>query len=299
MRAFLFPGQGAQTPAMGAPWQGTSWWSVVEEASDATGRDVGRLLLEADATTLTATENAQLACLTLSLVVLAAAAEAGHQPDVTAGHSLGEYTALVGAGILDVAGAARLVDARGAAMAGAIAAQPGSMAAVLGLDAEAVYAACEGVEGAWVANDNAPGQIVIAGTPAGLEAAAANAKTAGGKVKALAVAGAFHTPLMAPAQAPLDAALAAASFQSGAVAVVANVDGVEHAGGEDWGRLLSAQLCSPVRWRPGLGRLVELGVTTFVELGPGAALTGMVKRTVPDARRFTVNAPADLAALGG
>jgi [acyl-carrier-protein] S-malonyltransferase len=297
MRAFLFPGQGAQAPGMGAPWRGTEWWSVVEEVSDATGRDVGHLLLDADAEVLTATENAQLACLTSSLTVLAAVRDAGFGPDLAAGHSLGEYSALVGAGILDVAGAARLVDARGAAMAAAIGVSPGSMAAVLGLGAEAVHDACAGVEGAWVANDNAPGQVVVAGTPAGLEAAAARAKAAGGKVRPLAVAGAFHTPLMAPAQPALDAALASAGFAPGAVRVVANVDAAEHGGDDGWAELLSAQLCSPVQWRLGLVRLGQLGATSFVELGPGAALTGMVKRTVPDGARFTVNTPADVDKL--
>jgi len=175
---------------------------------------------------------------------------------------------------------------------------PGTMSAVLGLDPDGVAAACAGVDGAWVANDNAPGQIVIAGTKAGVEEAAARAREAGAKrVIPLAVGGAFHTPLMRPAQADLDRALASATLRDATLPCVANVDGEIHTSGAEWRRLLSSQLTSPVRWRPSLLRLGQLGVTTFVELGPGTELSGMVKRTVPDAVRVNVAAPDGLAAL--
>jgi [acyl-carrier-protein] S-malonyltransferase len=159
-----------------------------------------------------------------------------------------------------------------------------------------VAAACEGVDGAWPANDNAPGQVVVAGTRDGVEAAGAAALAAGAKrVMPLAVGGAFHSPLMAPAQEQLDRALEAASFNTAACDVVTNVDAAPHRDG--WPSLLSRQLVSPVRWRQSLVALAGLGVTHFLELGPGSELSGMVKRTVADARRANVATPADLERL--
>ena len=283
-------------------WQSGRSWSVVESLSKVTGRDIGRLLTTADADELKRTSNAQLATFTLSLVILDAArsalTEAGLEPIGVAGHSLGEYTALVAAGVLQPEGAATLVAERGAAMEAAAVANPGTMAAVLGLDPGGVEEACAGVVGAWVANDNAPGQVVIAGTGPGVEQASANARDRGAKrVMPLAVSGAFHTPLMAPAQDRLDAALAATEFSDAAVDCVANVDSGCHREAGVWPQLLSAQLCSPVRWRPTLLRLHERGATTFVELGPGTELSGMVKRTVAGAVRVNVAAPDDLGKL--
>ncbi|MHB1534754.1 MAG: ACP S-malonyltransferase, partial [Acidimicrobiales bacterium] len=219
------------------------------------------------------------------------------RPSAVAGHSLGEYSALVAAGAITVADGARLVAARGAAMQAAAEARPGTMAAVLGLDLAPVREVCAGIEGAWVANDNAPGQVVVAGTPNGVETAGAAATDAGAKrVLRLAVGGAFHTPLMAPAQAPLERALRRTSFAGTAVAVVANVDAAVHRDG--WESPLSAQLCSPVRWREDLLVLAARGITHFLELGPGAELSGMVKRTVEGAVRAHVATPADLDGLG-
>jgi [acyl-carrier-protein] S-malonyltransferase len=149
-----------------------------------------------------------------------------------------------------------------------------------------------------VANDNAPGQVVIAGTEEGVDAAGAAARGLGAKrVIPLAVSGAFHTPLMQPAQPALDAALEAVDYRDGDIACVANVDADAHSDAGQWRALLSAQLTSPVRWRESQGRLAELGVTTFVELGPGTELSGMVKRTVPGATRANVATPDNLAAV--
>ncbi len=284
---------------MGSTWQDTASWELVDRLSGATGRDIGRLLVEADADELKVTGNAQLATFTLSLVILdALQAAAGPRPVAVAGHSLGEYTALVAAGVLDPSEGARLVAARGDAMQLAAAAQPGTMAAVLGLDPDRVAAACAGVEGAWVANDNAPGQIVIAGTAAGVEQAGAQARQMGAKrVMPLAVGGAFHTPLMGSAQEALDEALASATFRDASFACVANVDADRHSAATEWPPLLSSQLASPVRWRQSLVRLGELGVTTFCELGPGKELSGMVKRTVADAVRANVAVPDDVAGM--
>ncbi len=298
MYALIFPGQGSQRPGMGRPWVDTPSWAVVEQLGGQTGRDIAHLLTDAGGDELKVTSNAQLATFTLSLAILEATRPVlSDGVTAVAGHSLGEYTALVAAGALSPADAAQLVDARGQAMLAAAEACPGTMAAVLGLEPEGVAGACADVEGAWVANDNAPGQIVIAGTGPGVEQASANARARGAKrVVPLAVGGAFHTPLMAPAQDRLDAALAAAVFARPVVTCVANVDAETHDAG--WSGLLSRQLSSQVRWRESLLRLAGLGVTTFVELGPGTELSGMVKRTVADAIRAHVAVPDDLSELG-
>ena len=284
---------------MGVPWTGHPAWTVVEKISEATGRDVGSLLTDADAETLRATHNAQLAAFALSLVTLYAARSSGLEyvpVAAVAGHSLGEYTALVAAEAIPADAGARLVAARGEAMQEAADAAPGTMAAVLGLDADLVRQACDGVDGAWPANDNAPGQIVIAGTAAGVEAAGEAAKELGAKrVMPLPVGGAFHSPLMAPAQTGLDAALADAHFHDAVVDVVANVDASAHRNG--FADLLSRQLVSPVRWRETMVTLGAGGITHFLELGPGTELSGMVKRTVDGAVRANVATPEDLDGL--
>jgi [acyl-carrier-protein] S-malonyltransferase len=301
MLAVLFPGQGSQRPQMGVPWRDHKSWSVVEGLSEASGRDVGGLLVDADAETLKATRNAQLAAFALSLVVLDAAGSNGLDiatVGATAGHSLGEYTALVAAGALDPASGAVLVAARGDAMQVAADSAPGTMAAVLGLDPALVAEACDGVEGAWPANDNAPGQVVIAGTAEGVAAAGEAAARLGAKrVMPLPVGGAFHSPLMGAAQQGLDEALRGAAFQKALTDVVANVDAAVHRDG--WADLLSRQLVSPVRWRESLLRLQALGVTHYLELGPGSELSGMVKRTVEGSIRSNVATPDDLAGISG
>lgn len=296
MDALVFPGQGSQKPGMGSPWLPTPSWSAVTLVSDVLGRDVGALLTDADAATLQATRNAQVAAFALGLVILDAARAAGLTWAAAAGHSLGEYTALVAAGALAVEEAARLVGERAEAMQEATEAAPGTMAAVLGLGEDDVQASCDDAAGeAWIANDNAPGQIVVAGTRTGVDAAAAAAKERGAKVMALAVGGAFHTPLMNRAQSRVDAALERATFTD-SLAVVANVDALPHRAAGDWPALLSAQLCRPVRWREGVLRLRDLGVTRIVELGPGGVLTGMVKRIAPELDRLSLATPDDVAA---
>ena len=218
MIAFTFPGQGSQRPGAGAAWLDHPAWRIVEAATAATGRDVARLLLDADAEELRATDNAQLSTYVASLLVLDAVRRGGLEASHLAGHSLGEYTALTAAGVLTIEDGARLVAERGAAMLDASRSQPGTMAAVLGADDDAVEAACAEVRAggldAWVANYNAPGQVVVAGSAEGLEAAGSAAKARGAKrTMPVAVSGAFHTPYMAPAQDRLDRALAAASLR--------------------------------------------------------------------------------------
>ena len=284
---------------MGAPWVGTPSWAVVDRLSAVLGRDLSELLISADATTLQETRNAQVATFALSLVALDRMRAGGQHADAVGGHSLGEYTALVAAAALDEEEGMRLVGERGEAMQAASDANPGTMAAILGLESDSVAEACAEVEGAWVANDNAPGQIVIAGTNEGVAAAGDVAKQRGAtRVMPLAVGGAFHSPLMAPAQTTLDAALAKAPFRSPLVPVVANVDAEAYTDAE-WRARLASQLCQPVRWRQSLSRLAELGATEFVEIGPGEALTGMVKRTLPTALRHAAGTPEQVDDLLG
>lgn len=299
MLAFTFPGQGSQRPGMGRAWLEHPSWEVVEEASAVAGRDVARLLLDADQEELTLTANAQLATFVVSLVVLDAIERVGIEPTLCAGHSLGEYTALAASGALGFEDGVRLVVERGQAMHDAAEECPGTMAAVMGGDDDAVEAACHRAEGeVWVANYNAPGQVVIAGTAEAVTRAGVIAKELGArKVVAFPVAGAFHTALMAPARAWLRKALSDTAFTASEIPVVANVDGRAHSAAEDWPGLLSAQLCSPVRWRQSLETLAAMGATRLVEVGPGVVLTGLARRTLPDALASAVATPDDLDAL--
>jgi [acyl-carrier-protein] S-malonyltransferase len=299
MLAFTFPGQGSQQPGMGAPWVDHPAWEVVTRASQASGRDVAHLLLDADAEELKRTENAQLSTYVLSLVVHEAVRALGVRCAVAAGHSLGEYSALTAVGALSVEDGVRLVTERAAAMQAAADARPGTMAAVLGADDETVAAACALVEGdVWVANSNAAGQVVISGDADAIAAAGVAAKELGArKVMPLPVGGAFHTPFMAPAAERLRDALAAATFADATVPVVANVDALAHQHADQWADLLHRQLTAPVRWRESVEKMVADGVTVFVELGPGSVLTGMAKRGAPDATAKAIGEPSDLEAV--
>ncbi|HEV2368693.1 MAG TPA: ACP S-malonyltransferase, partial [Acidimicrobiales bacterium] len=277
MLIFIFPGQGSQRPGMGSAWVDHPSWELVADATEAAGRDVARLLLAAEKDELTQTRNAQLATFTLSLVVLDAVERLGLEPAVCAGHSLGEYSALVASGAISFEDGVRLVSERGEAMQSAAEESPGTMAAVLGLDDDDVEAACLRAEtSAWVANYNAPGQVVIAGSTDGVAAASTVAKEMGAKrAMALPVGGAFHTPLMEPARPRLRKALAEVTFHPLEVPVVANVDARIHDRAADWPSLLSAQLCSPVRWRQTVDSLAQTATSApaFVEVGPGGVLT--------------------------
>ena len=299
MLAFTFPGQGSQRPGMGRPWAGHDSWELVADASEVAGRDVGRLLLDADAEELKDTRNAQLTTFVSSLMVLDAVERLGIEPSFCAGHSLGEYTALTATGALSFEDGIRLVVERADAMHEAGSANPGTMAAVLGLDDDQVEVACRLADmDVWVANFNAPGQVVIAGSPDGVEKAGTHAKELGAKrVMALQVSGAFHTPFMTAARDRLRAAIASASPRDTEVPVVSNVDALAHDKGEEWSSLLSAQLSSPVRWKHCLLSLADAGVTGFVELGPGGVLTGMAKRTLENARTISVATPDELDKL--
>jgi len=297
--AFTFPGQGSQKPGMGVEWVDHESWELVEEASQACGRDVAQLLLNADAEELKQTRNSQLTTFVLSMVVLDAVERTGVAPNLAAGHSLGEYSALCASGALSFEDAVRLVAERGEAMQIAADEQDGTMAAVLGLDDDLVVSACARVDGdVWVANYNAPGQVVIAGDPSAVEEAGEKAKELGAKrAMGLPVGGAFHTPFMAPARDRLRKALSEIEVRAPAIPIVANVDAAARQEAEEWPQLLASQLCSPVQWRQSLYALDELGCLTFVELGPGTVLTGMAKRTLKDINTMSVATPEDVDTL--
>ena len=298
MIVFTFPGQGSQKPGMGDAWRDHPSWELVAEASSVLDRDLEHLLLHTEAEELTRTDNAQLSTFLTSLIVLDAVERLGVEPAAAAGHSLGEYTALVASGALAFDEGLALVAERGAAMLEATTSRVGTMAAVLGLDDDDVEVACARVDGdVWVANYNAPGQVVIAGDPDALARASEIAKENGAKkVMSMAVSGAFHTPFMAPARDRLRSAINAADLREADLPVYANVDARAHTGTE-WTDLLNAQLCSPVRWRQTLANLGDAGATVFVELGPGNVLTGMAKRTVADVKTLSVSTPDDLDKL--
>jgi [acyl-carrier-protein] S-malonyltransferase len=299
MIAFTFPGQGSQRPGMGQAWANHESWELVDDASAVAGRDLSHLLLHADADELKLPRNTQLATFLLSMVVLDAVERTGLEPAVAAGHSLGEYTALTATGSLSFDDGVRIVAERGEAMQLAADDNPGTMFALLGIEDEAADAACRRADGdVWVANYNAPGQVVIAGEAEALARAAAIAKELGAKrAMALPVGGAFHTPYMAPARDRLRKALAEADLHNLEVPVVANIDARPHTQADEWSSLLSAQLVSPVRWRQSVRWMADQGVHTFLELGPGGVLTGMAKRIVPEARAISVAEPNDVDAL--
>jgi [acyl-carrier-protein] S-malonyltransferase len=304
--AFIFPGQGFQRPEMGRPWLDHPSWDVVQDASDVAGRDIESLLLDAGTEELAETRNAQLATFVMGLVVLDAVERLGIEPTACAGHSLGEYTALVAAGAIGFEDAVRLVAERGEAMQEAADENPGIMLALFGIDDELARIACRRADGdVWLANSNAPGECVIAGRPAEAHRAAEVARELGAThVTEVAVSGAFHTPLMAPAQPRLRKALETTTFFSLAVPVVANVDALPHPEVGEWRTLMSAQLRSPVRWRQSAQSLAAVmrsgewdGDDLFCELGPGGQLSAMVKATVPEATNVVVSVPDDLDVL--
>lgn len=294
--AYLFPGQGSQVVGMGrALFEASpSCRARFAEAERLTGAPLATLCFEGPIEALTETRHAQLALLTVGCALAEALAEAGHAPAFAAGHSLGEYPALVAAGALDFADAVKLVDARGRLMAEA---RTGTMAAVLGLGAEALREAAAGIPDVWVANDNAPEQAVLSGAPEGVARAGAAAKAAGAKrVLPLAVSGAFHSPLMAEAARAFEHALAGVSFRAPRAAVYSDASARPYADAAEVGPGLGAQLTAPVRFREILEALAEARPTAFLELGPGKVLTNLARRQAPGIPAFAIDGPAALEA---
>ncbi|WP_394430799.1 ACP S-malonyltransferase [Streptomyces sp. SGAir0957] len=295
--AVLFPGQGVQRPGMGEPWRDTESWELVETVARASGFDVAELLLTAGQEALSRTDHAQISVFTASL--LAWSEFRGHEPGArvaaVAGHSLGEYTALVAAGVLSVADGAWLVGERGRAMAEAARRHPGAMAAVMGGTVEEVTALVDAFrqEGAdlWVANHNSPQQTVIAGSRTAIDAAARRAAESGLRLSVLPVTAACHSPYMESASAALRRALQVTHFAAGVLPVVANVDARAHYGGSQWQELSTRQLVGRVRWAESLTTLhEELDCTAFLDIGPGGTLAGLARRSLRDvpAHKFTV-----------
>jgi [acyl-carrier-protein] S-malonyltransferase len=283
---------------MGRAWTDHPSWEVVGEAGALAGRDVEHLLTDASDDELRNTANAQLATFVLSLVVLDAIERVGLQPTVCAGHSLGEYSALAASGAMTFEDGVRLVAERGEAMSDASEENPGTMAAVLGLDDDRAESACSGLEGVWIANYNAPGQVVVAGTSEAVADASEAARKLGAKkVTQLNVAGAFHTPLMEPASRRLRKALSSTRFLLPEVPVVANLDARAHRGAGEWRSLLAGQLTSPVRWRQSMQTLGSLGTTCVVEVGPGGVLASLAKRALPGVTSLAVATPDDIDLL--
>ena len=292
--ALVFPGQGSQRPGMGASWVGRPEWELVASASAALDVDIAHLLLTAGAEELRPTANAQLATLVVSLMALAGVQDRV-QVDIVAGHSLGEYTALVAAGALGPLEAVRLVSERAAAMQAACDRSPGTMAAVLGAAKDIVDEACERTTDVWPANYNGPQHVVISGTASGVAAASTLARELGARrVLPLAVGGAFHTPLMEAAADRLRGALQVAPFRATAIPVVSNVDAREHDDG--WADRLQAQLLLPVQWEGTMQAFRTRGVDMVIECGPGGVLTALGRR-VDGLTAMALTGPADLEAL--
>jgi [acyl-carrier-protein] S-malonyltransferase len=281
---------------MGRPWRATAAWTVVERAEAALDQPLAHLLLDAPDTALERTLEAQLAVFLQSLMAWEAFASALDElPVAFAGHSLGQLTALVAAGVLSLDDGVRLVAARAAATQKAADRSPGRMAALVGADLEQAEAACADVARAWVANDNAPGQVVIGGTPSAVETASGRARELGvRRIIPLNVGGAFHTPLFDDAAAELGPVLAATPFAPAQAPVVSNVDAEPHTDPADWPDQLARHLVTPVRWRLSLLTLARLGADSLVEVGPGNVLAGLARRTLPGVPVRNVARPDDV-----
>jgi [acyl-carrier-protein] S-malonyltransferase len=305
MRAFVFPGQGAQAIGMGRDLAQTypAAAAVFAEVDAALGEPLSALVWEGDAATLTLTENAQPALMATSMAVMAALAAEGvtvADAGFVAGHSLGEYSALCAAGVLELTDAARLLRLRGRAMQAAVPVGVGAMAALLGLDHEQaaeVAAEAAGDQVCQAANDNDPAQVVVSGHREAVERAVAIARARGAKrAILLPVSAPFHCALMQPAAEAMAAALAGVPLSAPRVPLVANVTASPVTDPETIRSLLVAQVTGAVRWRESVAAMAAAGVTDFWEIGAGRALSGMIRRIARDAATRSIATPAEVAA---
>ena len=308
MRAFIFPGQGSQAVGMGkaiaeafAPAR-----EAFEEVDDALGRNLSRLMWEGPDSELTLTENTQPAVMAVSMAIIRvlqreAGLDLARHARLVAGHSLGEYSALCAAGAFTLPDTARLVRLRGVAMQAASPVGVGAMSALIGIDIDVAEAAVKEASDTGVvvvANDNAPGQIVISGETAAVDKAGEIAKTKGARrVIPLAVSTANHSPLLRPAGERMREALAEIVIRPPAVPVVANVTAAEVSEPDTIRRLLAEQVTSRVRWRESVAAFRGLGCTSTVEVGGNKVLTGMVKRIDKELQTISLDSPADIEAF--
>lgn len=294
--AFLFPGQGSQTVGMGKTLAelDETVQSVFEKADERLNFSLSKLIFEGPQEELTLTTNAQPALLTTSIAVLEYFKQSGIQPDYVAGHSLGEYTALVAAGAFSFEDGVYAVRKRGEFMEEAVPNGEGSMAAILGLDREKLAAVTSEItsEGHSVqlANLNCPGQIVISGTKKGVELASVKAKEAGAKrAMPLVVSGPFHSELMKPAAEKFKGILDEIPVNNAKIPVIANVSATEMTSSSEIKSRLIEQLYSPVLWEDSIQKMISIGVDTFIEIGPGKVLSGLVKKIDKTVRIYAVS----------
>lgn len=283
--AFVFPGQGSQSVGMGQElaneYKEVS--TIIEKADEKLGYSLSSLMFEGPQEELTLTYNAQPALLTTSIAILQKLTEVGIKADYVAGHSLGEYSALVAANAISFEDAVHTVHLRGKFMEEAVPAGIGTMAAVLGLDEASLKEVTDSVTSeiapVQLANLNCPGQIVISGSAEGVKVASERAKEKGAKrVIPLVVSGPFHSSLMKPAAEKLASALFSINIQDASTPIIANVNAKEMRLGSEMSEKLVEQLYSPVRWEQSVERMLELGVDTFIEVGPGKVLSGLIKK---------------------
>jgi [acyl-carrier-protein] S-malonyltransferase len=305
--AFVFPGQGSQSPGMGKELAEKFAVArrVFEEADDALGFAISRLCFDGPAEDLQLTENTQPAILTVSVAAFRAMQEAGiDAPAFVAGHSLGEYSALVAAGALSLTDAVRTVRARGRYMQEAVPVGTGAMAAAIGGDLEAIERICaearaQVIEGqvCSIANINAPNQVVIAGNTEAVDRAVELLSGVARKVVKLKVSAPFHCALMKPAQDRLAADLERLSFSEPAMPVVTNVDARATTAPDELRDALVRQVSAPVRWVESMQLLIDKGVDTFVEAGPGKVLSGLMRQISRDVKMLNVEDAASLQQL--
>ena len=289
----LFPGQGSLSAGAGTPWRSSQHWNVVERVSDVSNVDVAALLTSANGDELIRTDRAQLATFALSLVGYHELLDRGLRPRYLVGHSLGEFSALVAAGLLTLDEGARLIGVRGAAMARAAEITEGSMMAVMGAD-DGAKEALASLENVWIANINGTEQIVVSGTTQGLRVLAERHRDFGWRrATALAVGGAFHSPLMSPAQDDLDEALAHSTWGSTEAILISNVDAKVHSDPQEWRELLRRQLTSPIEFLDTTLALPQ-SVQITVEMPPGGVLTGLTKRIRPFEQQFAPASPQEI-----